>query len=76
MAISKIRMVHKHFRLDPIKLKRAQKILKARTGSETIEPALDLTISEHGRKRLTAGANQRFVKSGIVFREVFGALEQ
>jgi hypothetical protein len=38
---------HKYFRLDPLKLKRAQKALGAKTETETIERALDLTIAKH-----------------------------
>jgi hypothetical protein len=73
MATAKSRTIHKHFRLDSIKLKRAQKVLAARTETETVERALDLAISEHERNRLTAEANQKFLKSGIVIRDVFGA---
>ncbi|MFZ0272861.1 MAG: hypothetical protein WB524_02020 [Acidobacteriaceae bacterium] len=73
MATAKSRTIHKHFRLDSIKLKRAQKVLAARTETETVERALDLAISEHERNRLTAEANQKFLKSRIVIRDVFGA---
>ena len=73
MPTAKSRTIHKHFRLDSIKLKRAQKVLEARTETETVELALDLAISEHERNRLTAEANQRFLKSGIIIRDVFGA---
>jgi len=44
--------VDKYFRLDPAKIKRVQKLLKARTETETIERALDLAIAECKRKRL------------------------
>ena len=73
MATAKSRKIHKHFRLDSTKLKRAQKVLAARTETETVERALDLAISEHERNRLAAEANQKFLKSGIVIRDVFGA---
>jgi hypothetical protein len=73
MATAKSRTIHKHFRLDSIKLKRAQKVLAARTETETVERALDLAISEHERNRVTAEANQKFLKSGIVIRDVFEA---
>jgi len=73
MPTAKSRTIHKHFRLDSIKLKRAQKVLEARTETETVELALDLAISEHERNRLAAEANQRFLKSGIIIRDVFGA---
>ena len=67
---------HKHFRLDEVKIKRAQKVLQAGTETETIERALDLVISEHERNRLAAAANERFVKSGISVKDVYGALER
>ncbi len=67
---------HKHFRLDAVKIKRAQKVLRAGTETEAIERALDLVISEHQRNRLAAEANERFVKSGISVKDVYGALER
>lgn len=66
---------HKHFRLDAGKIKRAQKALQAATETETIERALDLAISEHERNRLTAEANERFVKSAITVKDVYGTME-
>jgi hypothetical protein len=69
------RRAHKHFRLDPVKIKRAQRVLRADTETEAIERALDLVISEHERNRLAAEANERFVKSGIDIKDVYGALE-
>ncbi|HEX4030040.1 MAG TPA: hypothetical protein VHX20_06720 [Terracidiphilus sp.] len=68
-------VVHKHFRLDAVKLKRAQRILEAATETETVERALDLAISEIERNRLVAEANRRFLKSGTAIRDVFGALD-
>jgi hypothetical protein len=75
MAVGRTRS-HKHFRLDPAKIKRAQKVLRAGTETETIERALDLVISEHERNRLVAQANELFVKSGIDMRDVYGTLEK
>jgi len=46
MATAKSRS-HKHFQLDSVKIKRAQKALRARTETEAIERALDLVIAEH-----------------------------
>lgn len=66
---------HKHFRLDAVKIKRAQKVLQAGTETEAIERALDLVISEHHRNRLAAEANERFVRSGIAVKDVYGTLE-
>jgi hypothetical protein len=45
------------------------------TETEAIERALDLVISEHKRNQLAAEANQRFVKSGIAVKDVYGTLE-
>ena len=76
MATAKSRIIHKHFRLDSIKLKRAQKVLDAATETETVERALDLAISEHERSKLAAEANQKFIRSGVVIRDVFGTLDE
>lgn len=76
MAVAKGHIRHKHFRLDSIKLKRAQKVLEATTETETIERALDLAISEHERNRMTAEANRKFLKSGVIIRDVFGRLDE
>ena len=76
MATAKTRTVHKHFRLDPAQLTRAQKALAARTETETIQRALEMAVTEHERSRLTVEANQRFLRSGIMVRDVFGALER
>jgi hypothetical protein len=65
---------HKHFRLNPMKIKRAQRVLGTSTETETIERALDLVITEHERNRLAAEANERFVKSGIDIKDVYGTL--
>lgn len=74
MAATKAPAVHKHFRLDSLKLKRAQKILNARTETEAVERALDLAISEHERNRLVLTANREFLNSGIVIEDVFETL--
>ena len=67
---------HKHFQLDPDKISRAQRVLCAQTETEAIERALDLVISEHkSNNRLRAEANDRFVKSGIEIKDVYGKLE-
>jgi hypothetical protein len=67
--------VHKHFQLDGVKIKRAQKALRAKTETETIERALDFTISEHERNRLLLEANERFLRSGVEIKDVYGKLE-
>lgn len=68
--------VHKHFQLDSVKIKRAQKVLRAKTETETIERALDFTITEHERDRLAWEANDRFIRSGGEIRDVFGKLDR
>jgi hypothetical protein len=74
VAIAKNRS-HKHFQLDSVKIKRAQKALQAKTETETIERALDLAIAEHQRNRLVLEASERFVKSGIDIKDVYGTLD-
>ena len=66
---------HKHFQLDSVKIKRAQKALRAKTETETVERALDLAIAEHKRNRLVLEANERFLKSGIEVEDVYGTLD-
>ena len=65
---------HKHFQLDAVKIKRAQKALRAKTETETIELALDLAIAEHQKNRLALEANDRFLKSGIALKDIYGTL--
>ncbi|MGB7848695.1 MAG: hypothetical protein WBL63_23995 [Candidatus Acidiferrum sp.] len=62
---------HKHFRLDPARIKRAQRLLHA-----SIERSLDLVISEQERNRLAVEAHERFVTSGIEIKDVYGTLEE
>jgi hypothetical protein len=66
---------HKHFQLDAAKIKRAQKALRASNETETIERALDLVITEEKQNRLALAANERFLRSGIAIRDVFGNLD-
>jgi hypothetical protein len=74
MAMERNR-AHKHFRLDAVKIKRAQKILKAKTETEAIERALDFAIDEHEKNRLVTEANEKFIRSGVEIRDVYGRLE-
>ena len=67
---------HKHFQLDAVKIKRAQRALQAKTETETIERALDLAIAEHRKSRLALDANDRFVTSGIDIKDVYGSLDR
>ena len=67
---------HKHFRLDPFKIKRAQRALRAGTETETVDRALDFVISEHEKNRLVAKAHERFLRSGIKIQDVYGVLAE
>jgi len=55
-------------------IKRAQRALHAKTETEAIERALDFAIAEHEKNRLTLEATERFVKSGIEIKDVYGTL--
>ncbi len=70
------RIAHKHFRLNRAKIKRAQRVLKASTETETIERALDAVIAEDERDRVAREAIERFLRSGIEIRDVYGKLEE
>ena len=74
MGTPRAAVVHKHFRLDATKLKRAQKLLNAPTETETVERALDLAIAEEERDRIVREAHEEFFRSGIEIRDVFSAL--
>lgn len=74
MRTARNRIAHKHFRLDAAKIKRAQRLLKTGTETETVDQALDVVIAEHERNRLTREANERFIKSGIEIRDVYAKL--
>ena len=76
MGTARAALVHKHFRLDGAKLKRAQKLLDAPTETETVERALDLAIAEEERDRIVREAHEEFFLSGIEIRDVFGALDE
>ena len=67
---------HKHFQLDTVKIKRAQKVFKAKTETEAIERALDFAIDEHEKNRLVDEAHERFVRSGVEIKDVFGKLNE
>jgi signal transduction histidine kinase len=75
MGTVKAMVVHKHFRLDAVKLKRAQKLLDAPTETETVERAIDLAILEHERNRIANRAHDSFVRSKATVRDVYGVLE-
>ena len=76
MPTAKSHIAHKHFRLDSVKLKKAQKALGTPTETETVERALDLAISEYERNQLTAKATREFLQSGVLIEDVFGRLSK
>lgn len=65
---------HKRFQLDSAKIKRARRALRAETGTEAPEHALELAIAEHKSNRLALRANERFIKSGVEIKDVNGRL--
>jgi len=73
MAIATKR-THKHFQLDSAKIKRAQKALRAKTETEAVDRALDFAIAEHEKNRLVLKATERFLKSGIEIKDVYGSM--
>jgi hypothetical protein len=66
---------NKHVILDQTKLKKAQKILGAKTETETIERALDQVIREAEKNRRVWASTEKLLKSGIQVRDVFGRLD-
>ena len=76
MATANSAIVHKHFRLDKNKLKRAKALFDVSTETEAVNRALDLAIEEHERNRIVAKAHREFVESGIEIQDVFGSLAE
>lgn len=75
MAGARRNVAHKHFQLDQKKLQRAQKVLQAKTETETIEIALDKLLDDHERDRIAREAHEAFLKSEIKIHDVYGNLE-
>lgn len=75
MARTKSTTRHKHYVLDEAKIRRAQKLLGTKTETETIERALEEVITERERNRAAWQAHERFLRSGIQIRDVYGVLE-
>jgi hypothetical protein len=48
--------------------------LRAKTETEAIERALDFAIAEHESNRLVREASERFIKSRIDIKDVYGTL--
>jgi hypothetical protein len=66
---------NKHLILDQSKLKKAQKVLGAKTETETIERALEQVISEAEKDRRAWAATEKLIKSGIQIKDVFGRVD-
>lgn len=56
---------NKHLILDQIKLKRAQRVLGARTETETIDRALEQVVSEDEKNRRAWAEHERFIREAI-----------
>ena len=74
MALT-IEKKRKHLILTQSKLSLAKEILGTRTETETIEKALDSIISEAEKNKIAFKATEKFLKSGIEIKDVFGNLE-
>ena len=66
---------NKHLILDQVKLKKTQKVLGAKTETETIERALEQVISEAEKDRRAWAATEKLNKSGIQIKDVFGRID-
>ena len=58
--------------LDQAKLKRAQRLLGAKTETETIERALTRVLSDAETERRAWVATEKFLRSGVAIADVFG----
>jgi hypothetical protein len=47
-----------------------------KTKTENVERALDLEIAEHESNRLALEVNERFLKSGVEIKDVYGKLDR
>jgi hypothetical protein len=57
-------------------IKRAQKALRTKTETETIERALAMAVAEERRNRVLREANGQFIRSGIEIKDVYGVLDE
>lgn len=74
MAVTESHRKNKHLILNQAKLEKAQKVLGAKTETETIERALDSIISDAEGNRRAWRATEQLIKSGIEIEDVFGRL--
>ncbi len=66
---------NKHLILDQAKLKKAQKVLGAKTETETIERALEQVLREAEKDRRAWAATEKLIRSGIQVKDVFGRVD-
>jgi hypothetical protein len=80
MAVTVENRKNKHFLLNQNRLKEAQKVLGAKTETETIEMALERIISEAERNTRAQQAQDKFLKAALrdelQIEDVFGRLEK
>jgi len=62
-----------NIRVSSVKVRRAQKALGTKTEIEAIERALDWVIAE--RNRMAIEANERFIRSGVEIKDLYGKLD-
>ena len=79
MAVTIENRKNKHFLLNQNRLKEAQKVLGAKTETETIELALERIISEAERNTQARQEQDKFLKAAVRgdlrIEDVFGRLE-
>ena len=75
MSGSASRPKSKGFALDPLKIKKAQRVLGTTNERETLERALDEIVAEDRRNKLAWKAHERFLRSGVHVDDVYGNLE-
>lgn len=66
---------NKNLSVNQAKLDRAKEILGATTETETVELALEAVIVEAEHNETAWKATERFLKSRVEIRDVFGNLE-
>ena len=80
MAVTVKDRKDKHFLLNQNRLKKAQKVLGAKTETETIELALERIVSEAERNARAQQAQDKFLKAALrddlQIEDVFGRLEE
>jgi len=66
---------HKHFILNEKRIKQAQAILGTKTETETVERALEEVITERVRTKKAWRTQERFLRSRVEIKDVYGLLE-